>query len=81
MTLFNIKKDLDHKLAARFVLKYCSMRESKLYNTDAVTRAAIETLQKAYLKNPVYANTALKALKNKYSDTDFPESLESPIIE
>ena len=76
MTLLNIKKDLDKKLATRFVIKYCNMRDSNAYTKDDITRLAIEVLRKAYLKNPVYANTALQALRHKYSDENFPESLE-----
>jgi len=74
MSPFGIKKNLDQKLANRFVLKYCSMRSK--YDTDAVTKAATEVLREAYIANKEYANTALKVLKDKYPQENFPENLE-----
>ena len=79
MDILGLKK-IDERLAAQFVTKYCSMYESGRYDTNGLTKAVVMALQKAYLNNKIYANTAFVTLKNKYPKENFPEDLKSITI-
>lgn len=75
MSILGLQKKVDKKYVTYATAKYCELRESKKYPEEVVTTSAINALKMMYYKDERLAGGILRALKDKYPKTKFPDSL------